>query len=224
MRIRSIFLPLILPLKPDSKDYFTTSLMSAQSSKAHSPRRHLISVIGDARSHEKGIAYLQALELGERLVDAGYRVCSGGLGGIMTAVFIGARQSARYKEGDTVAIIPTLDKEQANPYADIVIATGMGHLRNGIVSAADAVVVVGGKTGTLSEMAMAWCYNRLVVALSGTGGIAAHYAGKALDQRGHRRRHPALERIADAATPAQVVEIIHKNLPDCYIPVKGFPE
>ncbi len=54
----------------------------------------------------------------------------------MNGAFRGARRSEKYREGDTVAIIPSLDHRQANPFADIVIATGMGHLRNGIVATA----------------------------------------------------------------------------------------
>ncbi len=197
-------------------------LVTTHTQKNKSSRRPLIAVIGEAGAREGDPAYQTALELGEQLVDNCYRVCSGGLGGVMTAVFYGARQSAHYKEGDTVAIIPTLNNAHANPYADIVISTGLGHLRNGIVAAADAVMVVGGKAGTLSEMAMAWRYNRLIVALSTSGGIATQYAGKALDNRKHRNEHLALMTVADANTAQEAIDIINKNLSTCYLPTNDF--
>lgn len=186
------------------------------------PRRLMIAVVGEAGAKEGEPAYQQAIDLGEQLVDGGFRVCSGGLIGVMTAVFEGARRAKKYREGDTVAIIPTLDHQSANQYADIVIATGLGHLRNGIVAAADAVVIVGGKAGTLSEIAMAWRYNRLIIALSNSGGVATEYAGKALDNRKHRLQHAALECICSAPTPEFAVDYLQKNLPECLLPTKDF--
>ena len=189
---------------------------------SNSVRRSLIAVVGDAGAEDSDLSYRLALELGQWLVDAGYRICNGGLSGVMRASFVGARQSQNYREGDTLAIIPTLNRDHANPYADIVLATGMGHLRNGLVAAADAMVVVGGKAGTLSEMSLAWRYNRLIIALSQSGGVAADFAGKALDQRKHRSWHPALETIVDAATVQEAIACLDENLPGCYEPAKDW--
>lgn len=185
-------------------------------------RRPMIAVVGEAGAKAGEPAYQQAMELGKELINGGFRICSGGLSGVMTAVFEGAHRAESYREGDTVAIIPTLDHRSANQYADIVIATGLGHLRNGIVAAAEAVVIIGGKAGTLSEIAMAWRYNRLIIALSASGGVAAEYAGKKLDNRDHRRQHAALECIYDASTPQIAVDYIRKNLSECLLPIKDF--
>ncbi len=58
--------------------------------------------------------------------------------------------------GLTVGILPGDDPEAANPYVDVVIATGLGEARNAIVArTARAVVAIGGRYGTLSEMAFA---------------------------------------------------------------------
>ena len=55
-----------------------------------------------------------------------------------------------------MAILPGSDRTAANPWSEIVLATGMGELRNGlIVRAADVVIAVGGAYGTLSEIALA---------------------------------------------------------------------
>lgn len=185
-------------------------------------RRPLISVIGEAGATKNSTPYKLAHNLGRQLVDAGYRVCGGGLGGVMCAAFQGAKESEAYREGDTMAILPTMDSRDANQYADIVIPTGLGNLRNGIVAATDATVIVGGKAGTLSEAALAWQYNRLLIALSESGGVAAQFAGKKLDDRKQRREHPALHVIADAKTPEDAILFIRDNFPACYLPSRGW--
>lgn len=57
-------------------------------------------------------------------------------------------------------------KRDANPYIDIKIATNMYHARNMIiVYSADALIVVGGEYGTISEMAIALKEDKMVVAI-----------------------------------------------------------
>ena len=174
-------------------------------------RRPLVSVIGDAHAPEDSAPYRMARETGRLLVEAGFRVASGGLAGVMTAVFIGAHEANGYKEGDTVAILPFLDRNQANQYADIVLATGMGHARNLIVANTDAIVVAGGGSGTLAEVALAWPCNRLIIALTDTGGTAARVAGTAIDQR--PRAGNGMETVLAAQSPAAAVMLIQQHLP-----------
>lgn len=55
----------------------------------------------------------------------------------------------------------------ANDYVSTLIATGLGVMRNLVViTAADAVVAVGGRQGSLSEIGLALRMGRHVVALS----------------------------------------------------------
>ena len=112
--------------------------------------RKIVAVIGDAYIEKNSLKYQMAYEIGKTLVDNGYRVQSGGLNGVMKAAFAGAKSSKEYKEGDTIAIIPSFDKSQVNEFADIVIPTGLDILRNAMVSNAYAVVVIGGCSGTWS--------------------------------------------------------------------------
>lgn len=127
-------------------------------------RRKTISVIGDASLEENSPKEIFAQELGKTLVDNGYRIVSGGLNGVMKAVFKGAHESEKYREGDTVAVLPGNNPDEANEYADIVIATGLDAARNIIVANSDAVIAVGGGCGTLSELSYAWSLKRLVLA------------------------------------------------------------
>ena len=120
----------------------------------------VLAVIGGANpgTQEQAVAY----KVGRMAAQYGYVVATGGLGGVMTA----ASQGAHDAGGLVLGIIPSADKAMANPYVDIVIATGMGHARNIVlVQSADLVVAVGGSYGTLSEMAIAMKTGRTVLGL-----------------------------------------------------------
>ncbi len=159
----------------------------------------MIAVIGDGGGISDAVAD-QARELGRLAVDAGFRVITGGLDGVMAAASEGARDAERYREGDVVAILPSYAHDDANASADIVIATGLGHARNVVlVASADVVVAIGGRAGTLSEIALAWKLGRPVIALETTGGWAAKLAGERVDER------PRGE-IRAVAAPAAAVE------------------
>ena len=78
-------------------------------------------------------------------------VC-GGRDGVMEAACEGAREAG----GTTVGLLPGNSRAEANRFVDIAIPTGMGEMRNAlIVRTADALVAIGGKWGTLSEVALA---------------------------------------------------------------------
>lgn len=155
--------------------------------KSEQPKRRLlVAVIGDARVEPGGTKDLLAEEVGRLLVDAGFRVLTGGLGGVMEAACRGARSSSRYQPGDTVAVLPGHDPGEANEFVDVAIASGLDHVRNSIVAHADAVIAIGGGAGTMSEICLAWIYKRLIVALRVEG-----WSGKIADQRVDERvRYP----------------------------------
>jgi len=145
-------------------------------------RLPVAAVIGSA--HATSGEENQAFEVGRALVDEGFRVITGGLGGVMAAACRGARASQRYVTGATIGVLPTYEPSDANADCDVVIATGMNHARNVVVVAsADVVVAVGGRAGTLSEMALAWTLDRPIVAVD-CEGWGVELAGRAIDDRG----------------------------------------
>jgi uncharacterized protein (TIGR00725 family) len=174
-------------------------------------RRPTIAVIGDAGVKPGSPVYDAARVLGALAVDNGYRIVTGGLGGVMEAACRGAHESSAYREGDTIGILPHDDPNHANPWVDIAIATGMNHTRNALVANAHAVVALGGGAGTLSEIAFAWTLRRLVVALD-VPGWAARLAGAPLDQRTRYRDIPD-DQIFLAEDPAAAVALIKERLP-----------
>ncbi len=104
----------------------------------------------------------RAVRVGREVARAGCVLVCGGLGGVMA----GACQGAREAGGLAVAVVPGPDPAGANPWAQVVVATGLGHARNVlVVQSGDAVVALPGSWGTLSEIALARKCGRPVVAV-----------------------------------------------------------
>lgn len=120
----------------------------------------IIAVIGDAQCPPE-VAQV-AEEVGRLLAEAGATLICGGLGGVMEAACRGAKSA----DGLTVGILPGINPQEANPYVDVPIATGMGQARNVIVVAsAQAVIAISGGYGTLSEIGLALKHGVPVVGL-----------------------------------------------------------
>ncbi len=163
----------------------------------HGKKRTVVAVIGGAREDDLAVLAL-AEHLGREIRRAGWDLACGGMTGVMDAACRGFQSIEG--TGIAIGILPTRDGQGANAHLDLVLSTGMGLARNAIVvQAGDAVVAVGGESGTLSEIALAWQYGRQVVALVPAGGFGAELAGRALDRRRQdtvRAAHSVDEAIA----------------------------
>ncbi|SFS35609.1 TIGR00725 family protein [Halostagnicola kamekurae] len=103
-----------------------------------------------------------AVAVGKALAASGHTVVCGGLGGTMEAVCRGAKSEG----GETIGILPTDRRADANEYVDTAIATGLGHARNALVPMnGDAVLALAGGAGTLSEIGLAQVYDRPIVGI-----------------------------------------------------------
>jgi uncharacterized protein (TIGR00725 family) len=128
------------------------------------PRIPRVAVIGDGdpRGPDARRTLEWAEEVGQLLARGGAVVVTGGLGGVMRAASRGAVGAG----GQTIGILPGADPSEANEFVTIPIATGLGVVRNlVVVTAADAVLAVGGRHGTLSEIGLALRMGRHVVTL-----------------------------------------------------------
>jgi uncharacterized protein (TIGR00725 family) len=125
-----------------------------------------MSVIGDAAA-EPALADT-AQKVGRLAAERGWVVITGGMGGVMEAASRGAKEAG----GTTVGILPTYDAATANEHVEIIIPTGLGHARNAlVVAAASGVIAVGGRYGTLSEIALALKLGKPVVGINTWPGI-----------------------------------------------------
>jgi uncharacterized protein (TIGR00725 family) len=110
----------------------------------------VIGVIGENDPPADVAALAEAV--GAEIAAAGAILVCGGLGGVMTA----ACRGAHARGGITIGILPSSRREDANPYVTYAIPTGLGHARNILVArTAQAIIAVGGRFGTLSEIAFA---------------------------------------------------------------------
>jgi len=174
--------------------------------------RPLIAVIGNNAISPAGERERIAEGLGRAIIEAGGRLVSGGMDGVMAAASRGARSASNYREGDVVGILPGTDGKQANPFVDIVIPSGMGLARNTLVALADAVIAVGGGAGTLSEIAYAWQFDRLTVAMRVAEGWSGRLADTRLDERVRFPNIPD-DRVFGASDPEEAVKIVMRRLP-----------
>ena len=161
-----------VPVPPVPPPFMLVSAMAIQ-----------VAVVGSGAEWEA-----HAEEVGRLLAERGCTVVTGGLGEVMAAAHRGAKSAG----GTTIAILPGESRAAANPWADHVVVTGIGHARNLAVAASgDAVIAVGGSYGTIAELALALRLGRRVVVLDGA---------------------PVVDGAVAAATPVEAVELALRDL------------
>lgn len=139
-----------------------------------------------------------AYETGSAVAKAGHVLVTGGLGGVMKAAAHGACDS----DGLTVGIIPQTDATMANEFCDVVISTGMGLTRDFINAlSSDGVIIIGGGSGTLTEICAAYMYKKPMVAIRHMGGVTAQFIDNYID-------HKENIKIIGVDTPKQAVDKI----------------
>jgi len=118
----------------------------------------------------------KAYQLGEAIAERDAILITGGCPGLPYEAVRGAKA----KGALVVGISPGLSiDEHRGKYAspvegfDVLIYTGSGLMGREItnIRSCDIVVIAGGRTGTLGELAIAYDEGRLIGVLTGTGGI-----------------------------------------------------
>jgi uncharacterized protein (TIGR00725 family) len=114
------------------------------------PGTPYVAVVGPSDATEEQTGW--ARSVGQAAARRGWVVVTGGYGGVMQA----AAEGADAEGGTAVAMLSGSDRSEASPGHAVVVATGMGEMRNAlIVRSVDAVLAVGPSWGTLSEVALA---------------------------------------------------------------------
>ena len=184
-------------------------------------RRPIVAVIGDGSLPPYSEKERFAEDLGEALITADYRIICGGLGGVMEAAARGAHRSPRYRDGDVIGVLPGCSPDAANVFIDIPIATGLDHARNFIVANSDAVIAIGGGSGTLSELSYAWIMRRLILAYrvphpNVTPDMFADWSAVVADKRlDDKERCPKIpdDRIFGVDTSEEAITLLAEKLP-----------
>ncbi len=117
-------------------------------------KRGRIAVFGRADAAPGGEEYGRARALGRGLAAAGFRVATGGYGGVMEAVSLGAREGGAETEGGLCTAFRT---RIPNSYLDRAVWTDDLFARTrGLVEGADGFVAMEPRVGTLSEVTFVW--------------------------------------------------------------------
>jgi uncharacterized protein (TIGR00725 family) len=122
----------------------------------------------------------EAIAIGRFIAAQGYVLITGGRGGVMEAVSRGAAENG----GVVIGILPGESIDSANRYCSVVIPTGLGFARNAVnILAADVVIAIGGRSGTLSELAYARLYGKPLICCTFAGGWSAEFSRAPADSR-----------------------------------------
>lgn len=135
-----------------------------------------IGVMGSCGGELTGVVQQLAYKVGESIAHCDAILITGGCPGLPYE----AARGAKSKGGMVVGISPALSiEEHQGRYGspvdafDLLIYTGSGLMGREItnIRSCDIVVIIGGRTGTLGELAIAYDEGRLIGVLTGTGGI-----------------------------------------------------
>ncbi len=130
------------------------------------PIRTPVGVIGPREASAAQLAAAEAV--GQGLAAMGLAVVCGGRHGVMEAVCRGVANGG----GISIGLLPDADPLFANPFVDVVIATGIGEARNALITrAALCLVAIGDSFGTLSEVAFGRQFGKLVIGLEGAANV-----------------------------------------------------
>lgn len=134
--------------------------------------------------------------IGEVIAARGCCLLTGACAGIPHTVVVAAKDAG----GHVIGISPATSLREhvdtyGSPYReyDVLIFTGLGLMGRELINifSSDIVVIVGGRSGTLGEFAIAYEHGKLIGVLTGSGGIT-----EAL---------PALEATLNKRTGSEVI-------------------
>lgn len=148
------------------------------------PLRVPVGVIGPRQATPA--QYASAEAVGRGIAEMGLAVICGGRAGVMEGACKGAAEAG----GIAIGVLPDSDPAEANPYATVVLATGIGEARNAVIArAALCLVAIGNNFGTLSEVAFGRQFGKTVIGLEGAAVVeGVLQAGSAEEALAHIAR------------------------------------
>lgn len=113
----------------------------------------IVTIFGGSRCSENSPEYKEAKELGGRLAEAGFTICTGGYLGIMEAASLGARE----KGGRVFGIVMNQFKGEPNRFLTDKVATDHFYDRlQHLIQRSVGFVALRGGMGTVTEISLVW--------------------------------------------------------------------
>lgn len=172
-------------------------------------RKIQIGVIGSAGPEEypgkkpSNKIYEVAENVGRMIAENNAITICGGKGGIMEFACKGAKSVG----GITVGIVSGNKRFTCNQYIDVEVISGTINCGEEalITSMSDALIILGGGSGTLQEITLAYRNNKPMVAIVNLEGWGKKLANTYLDYR-------KKVKIIPAKTPKQAIDIVFNKL------------
>jgi uncharacterized protein (TIGR00730 family) len=113
----------------------------------------IVTIFGGSRCEENTPEYREAKDLGARLAEAGFTICTGGYLGVMEAASRGARE----KGGRVFGIVMNQFKSEPNRYLTDKVATNHFYERlQNLIERSSAFIALRGGMGTVTEVSLVW--------------------------------------------------------------------
>jgi hypothetical protein len=113
----------------------------------------IVTIFGGSKCQPNSEEYRQALEIGSRLAEAGFTICTGGYLGVMEAASRGARE----KGGRVFGIVMNQFKSEPNRYLTDKVASAHFYERlQNLITRSIGFIALRGGMGTVTEVSLVW--------------------------------------------------------------------
>ena len=118
-----------------------------------SSAERIVTIFGGSKCGENSEEYQQAIEIGSRLAEAGFTICTGGYLGVMEA----ASRGARDKGGRVFGIVMNQFKSEPNRYLTDKVASEHFYERlQNLITRSVGFIALRGGMGTVTEISLVW--------------------------------------------------------------------
>ena len=183
-----------------------------------------LAVCGSAADHFKDSILRKAFLLGKIIAEKGHTLLTGGSGGLPYQAVLGCHEAGGKSIGYSAAINLQQHisyKQPTHGFTEFVFIprnyeyasnklVSLKYRNISLVAAADAVIIIGGRIGTMNEFTIAYDLGKPIGILEGTGGIT-NSAIKVLVAEAGKESPAAILRESDPSILVDKISQIYTN-------------